>query len=70
MTIKRTVLIRRGDILNDPELGISRRMYDQALETGILKPVPIKGFKRLLFRRADVIKVFELEELDERPENV
>lgn len=61
MKLRNTTLVRRGDILNCGA-GITRRGLERALESGALKPVAIKGYRISMFRRADVVKVFGLDD--------
>ena len=60
MKLKKTDLVRRGDILNCGA-GITKHMLRKVIESKVLKPIRLKGYKIFLFRRVDVVKVFGLE---------
>ena len=65
MKLKRTTLVRQGDVLGCGA-GVTRGMFRKAVENELLNPVIIKGYRNPLFRRAEVVKVFALEEDDGR----
>jgi predicted site-specific integrase-resolvase len=53
-------LLKRADILE--WLQITPATYRKWLESGLLKPVKLRGIAKKWFRRTDIIKTLQLEE--------
>jgi hypothetical protein len=53
-------LLKRADVLE--WTGISPDQYRKMVEAKLLRPMRLKGYKKHIFRRADVAKALQLEE--------
>jgi predicted site-specific integrase-resolvase len=53
-------LLKRADILE--WLQITPATYRKWLESGLLKPVKLRGIAKKWFRRTDIIKTLQLED--------
>lgn len=54
-------LLKRADVLE--WTGLSVDQYRKMVEAGVLKPLRMKGFKKWWFRRVDVARALQLEEV-------
>jgi hypothetical protein len=53
--------VRRSDVLRS-NLGVDKNMFEAARAAGLLRPVPLPGMKRGLYKRDDVLRVFRVVE--------